>query len=54
MLLRRADQPPVSLSTPLDDQDTEPGDLLAGTEPGPEPVVTDATRAGSSAGCWTI
>ncbi len=42
-LLRRADQPPVSLSTPLGDQDTELGELIPGTEPGPELVVIDAT-----------
>ena len=44
-LLRRAGQPPVSLSTPLgDDQDTELGDLIADPEAGPELAVTDAIR----------
>ncbi len=42
--LRRADQPPVSLSA-LVGEDTELGDLIAGTEPGPELAVTDATRS---------
>ena len=42
-LLRRASQPPVSLSTPLgEDNDTELADLLAASEPSPEQAVTDA------------
>jgi RNA polymerase primary sigma factor len=41
--LRWADQPPVSLSA-LVGEDTELGELIAGTEPGPELTVTDASR----------
>jgi len=46
-LIRRAEQAPVSLSTPLDDQDqdAELGDLIAGTEPGPELVATSAVQS---------
>ena len=44
-LLQRANQPMVSLSAPVGEDDTELGDLLAGAEPGPERVVTDAARS---------
>jgi len=44
-LLLRASQPTFSLSTPVGEDDTELEDLLAGTEPGPERVVTDAVRS---------
>ena len=43
-LLRRASQPTVSLSAPVGEDDTELEDLLAGTEPDPQRVVTDAVR----------
>ena len=43
-LLLRASQPTFSLSAPVGEDDTELEDLLAGTEPGPERVVTDAVR----------
>jgi RNA polymerase primary sigma factor len=44
-LLQRANQPMVSLSAPVGEDDTELEDLLTGTEPGPERVVTDAARS---------
>ena len=44
-LLLRASQPTFSLSTPVGEDDTELEDLLAGTEPDPERVVTDAVRS---------
>jgi RNA polymerase primary sigma factor len=44
-LLQRASQPMVSLSAPVGEDDAELEDLLAGTEPGPERVVTDAARS---------
>ena len=44
--MERAIQPAVSLSARVGEDDTELGDLLAGTEPGPERVVTDAARSG--------
>jgi RNA polymerase primary sigma factor len=44
-LLQRASQPMVSLSAPVGEDDTELEDLLTGTEPGPERVVTDAARS---------
>jgi RNA polymerase primary sigma factor len=43
-LLQRASQPTVSLSAPVGEDDTELEDLLAGTGPDPERVVTDAAR----------
>ena len=43
-LLQRASQPTVSLSAPVGEDDTELEDLLAGTEPDPQRVVTDAVR----------
>jgi RNA polymerase primary sigma factor len=43
-LLQRANQPPVSLSAPVGEDDAELEDLLAGTEPDPERVVTDAAQ----------
>jgi len=43
-LLQRASQPTVSLSAPVGEDDTELEDLLAGTEPDPERVVTEAAR----------
>jgi RNA polymerase sigma factor (sigma-70 family) len=43
-LLQRATQPTVSLSAPVGEDDTELEDLLPGTEPGPDRVVTDAAR----------
>jgi RNA polymerase primary sigma factor len=43
--LQRANQPAVSLSAPVGEDDTELEDLLTGTEPGPERVVTDAARS---------
>ena len=44
-LLQRAIQPTVSLSAPVGEDDTELEDLLAGTDPGPERIVTDAARS---------
>jgi RNA polymerase primary sigma factor len=44
-LLLRASQPTFSLSAPVGEDDTELEDLLAGTEPSPERVVTDAMRS---------
>jgi len=44
-LLQRASQPLVSLSAPVGEDDAELEDLLAGTEPDPERVVTDAARS---------
>ena len=44
-LLQRATQPTVSLSAPVGEDDAELEDLLAGTEPDPERVVTDAARS---------
>ena len=44
-LLLRASQPTFSLSTPVGEDDTELEDLLAGTDPGPERIVTDAARS---------
>ncbi len=44
-LLQRANQPTVSLSAPVGEDGTELEDLLAGTGPGPERVVTDAARS---------
>jgi RNA polymerase primary sigma factor len=44
-LLRRASTPPVSLSALVGEEDTELGELLAGREPDPELVVTDAIRS---------
>jgi RNA polymerase primary sigma factor len=45
-LLQRASQPTVSLSAPVgENDDTELEDLLSGTEPDPEQVVTDAARS---------
>jgi RNA polymerase nonessential primary-like sigma factor len=44
-LLQRANQPTVSLSAPVGEDDAELEDLLAGTEPGPERIVTDAARS---------
>jgi len=41
-LLQRASRSPVSLSALVGEDDTELGELLAGSEPGPELVVTDA------------
>lgn len=44
-LLQRASRPPVSLSTLVGEDDTELGELVAGDEPDPELVVTDAIRS---------
>jgi RNA polymerase primary sigma factor len=44
-LLRRASRSPVSLSTLVGEDDTELGELLVGSEPGPELVVTDTMRS---------
>jgi RNA polymerase sigma factor (sigma-70 family) len=45
-LLRRASRSPVSLSALVgEDDDTELGELLVGSEPDPELVVTDAMRS---------
>jgi RNA polymerase primary sigma factor len=44
-LLLRASQPTFSLSAPVGEDNTELEDMLAGTEPGPERVVTDAMRS---------
>jgi RNA polymerase primary sigma factor len=44
-LLQRANQPMVSLSAPVGEDDAELEDLLAAAEPGPERVVTDAARS---------
>ena len=41
-LLQRASRSPVSLSAPVGEDDTELGELLADSAPGPELVVTDA------------
>jgi RNA polymerase primary sigma factor len=43
-LLLRASQPTLSLAAPVGEDDAELEDLLAGAEPGPERVVTDAVR----------
>jgi RNA polymerase primary sigma factor len=43
--LQRASRPPVSISAPVGEDDTELGELLAGREPDPELVVTDAIRS---------
>jgi RNA polymerase primary sigma factor len=43
-LLQRANQPTVSFSAPVGEDDGELEDLLAGTEPDPERIVTDAAR----------
>ena len=43
-LLQRVSRAPVSLSVPVGEDDTELGELLAGSAPGPELIVTDATR----------
>ena len=44
-LLQRANQPMVSLSAPVGEDDAELEDLLSGTEPGPERLVTDAAQS---------
>ena len=44
-LLQRASQPTVSLSAPVGEDDTDLEDLLPGTEPGPERVVTEAVQS---------
>jgi RNA polymerase primary sigma factor len=44
-LLQRANQPTVSLSMPVGEDGAELEDLLMGTEPDPERVVTDAARS---------
>jgi RNA polymerase sigma factor (sigma-70 family) len=44
-LLQRATQPTLSLSAPVGEGDADLEDLLPGTEPGPERVVTDAARS---------
>ena len=44
-LLQRANQPTVSLSAPVGEDDAELEDLLPGTEPGPERFVTDAAQS---------
>lgn len=44
-LLLRASQPTVSLSAPVGEDDTDLEDLLPGTEPGPERVVTEAVQS---------
>jgi len=43
-LVQRASRSPVSLSAPVGEDDTELGELLADSAPGPELVVTDAMR----------
>ena len=43
-LLQRASRPPVSLSALVGDGDTELGELLEGSDPGPEQVVTGVMR----------
>jgi RNA polymerase sigma factor (sigma-70 family) len=44
-LLQRASKPTVSLSAPVGEDDTELEDLLTGTEPDPERVVTDMVQS---------
>jgi RNA polymerase primary sigma factor len=44
-LLQRASRSPVSLSALVGEDDTELGELLASSEPGPELVVTGAMRS---------
>jgi len=44
-LLKRANQPTLSLSAPVGEDDAELEDLLPAAGPGPERVVTDAARS---------
>jgi RNA polymerase sigma factor (sigma-70 family) len=44
-LLQRANQPTLSLSAPVGEDDAELEDLLPGAEPGPERVVIDVARS---------